>query len=500
MQPGTNPAQSADDLHTILSRFQTWTGNETESGSSSGKALPDDVREIPYDEALRQLRSRRAAQEARAALPKAAPAAALKTAEAGGTQGGGKTAAAAPKAAAEGTRKPTLAEALAAIAAAAPAAASVPAVKTAAAAAPAVPRASVAPAVAKLAGEPGAAPVPAAASASAPASAAIRASAAVPVAMAEPAPIALMVAPQAAATAGAEARARRASPPAVLKRARAVRLLRETRHKTAETVKKTVKEARPSAMVRKDAAVKRVVRAAAGTAAKGLNAAKAKSTNRTQTATEGGVRAKTEKAERPVKTGRTAVRVKTAKAPEPVAKRPEFRHVLAKSVEAGKEPVRPAGGSRPGKAARAARSEQARGARRPAAAAEKAKKAERETRVSVRLTDEEERWLQECAAVEGLTISAYLRKMALGKMTPGSEAPAAEEATPGKKAAAKDRGAAKASHWLEPAETEMAAAEPVAPRMAEDGTARAGKSVFGDWIALLRNRFLSSPVRFAERA
>lgn len=71
MQPGTNP----DDLHTIMSRFQTWAekqpissnGNHHKNGIGS-----EEVREIPYEEALRQYRKRRAPQGRRAAQPSGA--------------------------------------------------------------------------------------------------------------------------------------------------------------------------------------------------------------------------------------------------------------------------------------------------------------------------------------------------------------------------------------------------------------------------------------------
>jgi hypothetical protein len=62
MQPGTNP----DDLHTILSRFSTWA--EKQPVSSNGNHHKngigaEEVREIPYEEAIRQYRKRRAPQE-----------------------------------------------------------------------------------------------------------------------------------------------------------------------------------------------------------------------------------------------------------------------------------------------------------------------------------------------------------------------------------------------------------------------------------------------------
>ncbi len=71
MQPGPNP----DDLHTILSRFSSWAekqpfvsnGNHHKNGIET-----EEVREIPYEEAIRQFRKRRAAptrQRARGSVP-----------------------------------------------------------------------------------------------------------------------------------------------------------------------------------------------------------------------------------------------------------------------------------------------------------------------------------------------------------------------------------------------------------------------------------------------
>jgi len=75
MQPGTVP----EDINSILSRFHTWAetqqaGNGNGSAHRNGKpsesmTSPEDVREIPYEEAIRRHRSRRDAQSA---LPKSA--------------------------------------------------------------------------------------------------------------------------------------------------------------------------------------------------------------------------------------------------------------------------------------------------------------------------------------------------------------------------------------------------------------------------------------------
>lgn len=106
-----------------------------------------------------------------------------------------------------------------------------------------------------------------------------------------------------------------------------------------------------------------------------------------------------------------------------------------------------------------------------AAAPAKGRGAERQQRISVRLSEQEEQRLQSAAAKAGLTVSEYLRRCALAGST----------ATP-----------AASSH--EPA----ASRPPRTPALFE--TSPAKTSVLGDWISLLRNRFLASPARIAERA
>jgi len=58
MQPATNSARPAEDLHSILNRFQTWAGKQPENPNGH-KPNPAGVREIPMEEAIRQLRRRR---------------------------------------------------------------------------------------------------------------------------------------------------------------------------------------------------------------------------------------------------------------------------------------------------------------------------------------------------------------------------------------------------------------------------------------------------------
>ena len=62
------PTGSPEDLHTILSRFSHWTGKQPVQATGRKQPL-DGVREIPYEEALRQLRNRRAALGYAAAGP-----------------------------------------------------------------------------------------------------------------------------------------------------------------------------------------------------------------------------------------------------------------------------------------------------------------------------------------------------------------------------------------------------------------------------------------------
>jgi hypothetical protein len=120
----------------------------------------------------------------------------------------------------------------------------------------------------------------------------------------------------------------------------------------------------------------------------------------------------------------------------------EFRQVLAKTVRQAKPAVRPAVKKEKG----------------------------RDQRVSVRVSRAEEHRLQACAAKAGVTVSEYLRMRALEGAT--------EPAAMARRTA------------IDAEEAALAARVP----------AKAAKTGLGDWLALLRNRFLASPVRFAERA
>jgi hypothetical protein len=74
MQPGPNP----EDINTILSRFQSWADKHPSEGNGNGNGHKngagsdsEEIREIPYEEAIRQYRSRHGVQTPRrAAAPK----------------------------------------------------------------------------------------------------------------------------------------------------------------------------------------------------------------------------------------------------------------------------------------------------------------------------------------------------------------------------------------------------------------------------------------------
>jgi hypothetical protein len=149
-------------------------------------------------------------------------------------------------------------------------------------------------------------------------------------------------------------------------------------------------------------------------------------------------------------TKRTPARNRRAalKAPDaqPVKGKPEeFRQVLAKSVRQSE----------------------------PTAQFAKAKATERKECVSVLLSGAEMMRLQQCAAMAGATVAVYLRMRALGTELPRNE-PGAEQ--------------------FETKETPPSAMQSVPAEVSQP------HSGFGDWITLMRNRFLSSPARFAERA
>lgn len=70
MQPGNQP----EDIQTILSRFHTWAEKRPGDGNGASAAPgPEAVREIPYEEAMRNFRQRHPAQRRRVPAPAAAP-------------------------------------------------------------------------------------------------------------------------------------------------------------------------------------------------------------------------------------------------------------------------------------------------------------------------------------------------------------------------------------------------------------------------------------------
>lgn len=105
---------------------------------------------------------------------------------------------------------------------------------------------------------------------------------------------------------------------------------------------------------------------------------------------------------------------------------------------------------------------------------------ERDLRISVRISSEEQRQIEQCAAHAGMTVSEYLRTRVL----------TAQPLTP--------EPAAKVIATVAESATEMPAADASRPGT----TSQAPKTipVLGQWLTLLRQRFLSSPGKFAERA
>ena len=103
------------------------------------------------------------------------------------------------------------------------------------------------------------------------------------------------------------------------------------------------------------------------------------------------------------------------------------------------------------------------------------RKPERRQRVSVRLSGAEERRLQQLAGAAGITISEYLRRSALQAKTA-------------------DRAPSIAT------KTGLRHGKPAAAAPLFASTNSESSSVLGGWLTLLRNRFLASPTRFAERA
>lgn len=130
------------------------------------------------------------------------------------------------------------------------------------------------------------------------------------------------------------------------------------------------------------------------------------------------------------------------------SKRPAFRKVLASTVQ---QP----------KAVLASRNKPA---------------PDRTRRITTRFSPAEERRIEKCAAELGITVSAYLRQCALAAITQKALAEMPEPVVTAKSRKSPARA------------TEQAMQYAPAP------------SLFGGWLALLRNRFLGPPVRFTEDA
>ena len=120
------------------------------------------------------------------------------------------------------------------------------------------------------------------------------------------------------------------------------------------------------------------------------------------------------------------------------------------------------------------------GAQRAGAMAPRAQAApDRSQRVTTRLSRAEQRRIQACATRAGLTVSAYLRQCAL----------AAEDAEVRQKTASPGPGGWGGARTAAGARTG-----------GDNLQAAASSSGLGGWLTLLRQRFLASPRRFAERA
>lgn len=157
-------------------------------------------------------------------------------------------------------------------------------------------------------------------------------------------------------------------------------------------------------------------------------------------------------------------------------KQPEFREMLARTVRSVKTAA-------PVKKDAAPLTKRTALQSKKKVVAKRAPEPERTRRITTRFSTAEERRLEKAAAAAGMSVSAWLRKCALapGAGTAGrerSQVPTAgNRRTPHKRTAA--AGPAVASQLF---------AQP------------ANSSLVGGWLSLLRQRFLGSPARFAERA
>src|ERR1700679_738804 len=70
---GMQPGMSSDDLRAILSRYESWAAKQPGDGNGNGNGhknsnRAEEVREIPYEEAIRQYRTRRVRGTSRATM------------------------------------------------------------------------------------------------------------------------------------------------------------------------------------------------------------------------------------------------------------------------------------------------------------------------------------------------------------------------------------------------------------------------------------------------
>lgn len=146
-----------------------------------------------------------------------------------------------------------------------------------------------------------------------------------------------------------------------------------------------------------------------------------------------------------------ALPVAATEAKPRAAKHPRFQQILANTVQQPKAALAP----------------------------NKKREPDRTRRITTRFSRAEERRVEKCAAELGITVSAYLRRCALSAVAhnPSPDPPAAPAPVKARRA------------FRQPATPPLAVYTPP-PR-----------SLFGGWLALLRNRFLGPPpIRFSEDA
>jgi len=426
MQPGTNP----DDLHAILSRFSTWAekqpvnsnGNHHKNGIGT-----EEVREIPYEEAIRQYRKRRPAQEGRRVQ--------------------------APVAAAEAAKKVE------------------PEVKVAAYPPAAVPQESPVGASPLYASEtktiPATVTPPTAATALSQMSAVATIPSVIAVAANPPLaakdPVARIAKPKTVWQRKATDAAQESTSPEVTIRA-SQKAEDDATTVAAETSAASVVKTRPLTKKRHVSSSEKAT--AQATSKVKENAASGQAKPGIQVRPQVKKQPASGPAAHAIRTGaqtkkRTASVAAPARRAAPAAsklrgkKHPAFRRILANSIQA-----------------QSVRTPKTRAPKKQAAAPD------RNRRITTRFSTAEERRIEKQAADAGLTVSAWLRHCAL--------------AQPGTQIGSSGKRAAKA-------ENERASTKP-SNYQPETIFSQPTTSLLGNWLTLLRHRFLASPQRFAERA